>query len=245
MKKKILCILVIVLMAASLAGAKDLRAVKLKRFLDRYSWSPLRGHEQEILYCADMFGIDYRLYIAIAGAESTFGKRYPRLRSNLTGYLNGASKFSSIFHNIYETSKLIGTKGYYKKYRASKDIRDLVVVYKSVPPFDHYIRNIRYALDEISAINIGDAKRRELRLAIMEYSDFSNAKMLEGMLRPLFAWHAIRYDKFSANRNIMVDYNTILKQSPDSVGPDISDDTYFFYTPASQTLREQQRNPRS
>ena len=75
--KRILIIASVLGILACQAQALDLRAVKLQKFLDRYPWSPLRGHEQEILYCADKFGIDYRLYVAISGAESTYGKRYP------------------------------------------------------------------------------------------------------------------------------------------------------------------------
>jgi hypothetical protein len=158
MLKRFFLILLIVLSLTSLSYSRDLRALKIKRFLDRYPWSPLRGHEGEIIYCADKFGIDYRLYVAIAGAESTYGKNYPKNNKNLTGYKSGTTKFSSIFQNIYETSKLIGTSAYYRKYRRSQNIWDLIRVYKSVPPFKHYYRNMRYALDQIHAISIDDKR---------------------------------------------------------------------------------------
>src|SRR3989339_608426 len=129
-KHKLWLVLLLIVFIGWSASAKDLRAVKLQKFLDRYPWSPLRGHEQEILYCADKFGIDYRLYVAISGAESTYGKRYPLGLKNLTGYNSGKTGFNSIYQNIYQTSKLIGEAKYYRKFRATKDLWDLIYVYK-------------------------------------------------------------------------------------------------------------------
>jgi len=157
MYKKIITILILLLMSASLASARDLRAIKLKRFLERYPWTPLLGYEHEILYCADKFNLDYRLYVAIAGAESSYGKRYPKSAKNLTGYAvygNNVGQFESIYQNIYKTHELIATAKWYKKYRETGDIWDLIHVYKGVPPYDHYYRNMRYALDQIQAISI-------------------------------------------------------------------------------------------
>ena len=160
--KRFFLVLLIVISLTSLGYSRDLRVLKIKRFLDRYPWSPLRGHEQEIVYCADKFGIDYRLYVAIAGAESTYGKNYPRRNKNLTGYQNGRTKFASIYQNIYETSKLIGTANYYRKYRRTQNIWDLIRVYKSVPPFRQYHRNMRYALDQIHSVSIEDKRAQSL-----------------------------------------------------------------------------------
>ncbi|MFH1618215.1 MAG: hypothetical protein ABIB65_06570 [Candidatus Margulisiibacteriota bacterium] len=179
MKKfsKIFTILALVLLIVSLgysqlsSSQKDLRAVRLQRFLDKYPYSPLRGHEHEILYCADKFGLDYRLYLAIAFAESTLGKRFPAHTKNLTGYNNCDTGFESIYDNIYSTHKLIGTTKWYKKYRETNNIKDLVYTYKGVPPYDHYIRNIRFVLNEINNISIEDVREAELkkRLAPASY----------------------------------------------------------------------------
>lgn len=188
--------IIAVSLLANIACAKDLRAVKLRKFLDRYPWSPLRGHEQEILYCADKFGIDYRLYIAIAGAESTYGKRYPKSKKNLTGYLNCKSGFKSIWQNIYETSKLIGTSHYYKQYRKTKDIWDLIYVYKSVPPYKHYYKNMRYALDQITAISIAEEiKAQRAELARLDPASKKQKIGKREWIEKMFAWIAVRYDK--------------------------------------------------
>ena len=207
-KSKIFLITVIFIGAlASVALATDLRAVKLKKFLDRYPWSPLRGHEHEILYCADKYGLDYRLYIAIAGAESTYGKRYPKSAKNLTGYGvygDKVGRFGSIWHNIYETSRLIATSPYYKKYRETKDIRDLIRVYKGVPPYEHYHRNMRYALDQITAVSIDKelaAQRAKLeRMARLDPASKSRRITREQWLDDLGSWISVRYDRYEIRK---------------------------------------------
>ncbi len=208
MARRLILIFLIIALLAGAGFAQDLRSVKLKKFLDRYPWSPLRGHEHEIVYCADLFGIDYRLYVAIAGAESTYGKRYIKQSKNLTGYNNGVTPFSNIYQNIYETSKLIGTKHYYKKYRATKNIKDLVLVYKAVPPFEHYIRNLRYALDSITAMSVekeraGDALKQAMAL-LQPSADFSKARMIEAMREPLYTWHSVRYDRYPTRKRATI-----------------------------------------
>ncbi|MBU0686783.1 MAG: hypothetical protein KKB81_02885 [Candidatus Margulisbacteria bacterium] len=196
MAKRIVIIVFIICLSANFAYAqanydKDLRAVRLKIFLDRYPFSPLRGHEQEILYCADKFNLDYRLYVAIAGAESTFGKKYPKATSNLTGYNSCNTTFDSIYKNIYETHKLIGTAKWYKKYRQTRKIEDLVYTYKGVPPYAHYIRNIRYTLDAISAIPIKEEKKKAEQAYIKN-------RIRQAQQEELSAWGAIQYDDFEA-----------------------------------------------
>ncbi|MFH1347727.1 MAG: hypothetical protein ABIH22_03455 [Candidatus Margulisiibacteriota bacterium] len=199
--KKLVLIIIGLILVAGFASAEDLRAVKLKKFLDRYSWSPLRGHEQEILYCADKFGLDYRLYIAIAGAESSYGKRFPKSKKNLTGYLNGETGFDSIWQNIYETSKLIGTAHYYKKYRKTKDIKDLIYVYKGVPPYDHYYKNMRYALDKITAVSIAEElKEQRTNLARLDPASKNLKLGKQEWLQKMFSWIAVRYDKLETGK---------------------------------------------
>jgi len=154
MFKKIIILCLLLVACLGIAGAEDGRVMRLQKFLARYSWSPLLGHEHEIVYCADKFGIDYRLYVAIAGAESTYGKTFPKGAKNLTGHCNGDTHFNSIYHNIYATSKLIGTAKYYAKYRQTKNLWDFLYVYKGVPPYKRYYVNLSYSFNEIADIRI-------------------------------------------------------------------------------------------
>ncbi len=205
MIKKTLLIVLLLLVATSCVTAKttsgavkDLRAVRLKKFLDRYPWSPLRGHEHEILYCADKFGIDYRLFIAIAGAESSYGKRFPKSTKNLTGYNSCDTKFDSVWQNIYETSKLIGTSDYYKKFRQTSDIWDLIYVYKGVPPYSHYHQNLRYALDKITKIDISKELAEQRALLAKAGGGKRMGKKL--WFASMDSWLAAPYDEYEARQ---------------------------------------------
>ena len=198
--------------AANIGLAKDFRAVKVKKFLAKYPGSPLRGHEHEILYWADKFKLDYRLYLAIAGAESTFGRRYPKHNRNLTGILNGSTHFESIYDNIYQTQKLIATGKWYKKYRSTKNLMDLIYVYKGVPPYDHYFRNIKSIMQAIASVPVEKEK--------MEYQSWlakiNTSLFLEEIDRrkpkeSATAWNAVRYDKYASRKDNSVDMKEIAK----------------------------------
>ena len=179
--------------AAGIACAKDLRPVRLYKFLSRYQ-SPLRGHVHEIVYCADKYQIDYRLYVALSGAESGFGRNFPKNSSNFTGIMNVATHFPTTFANIDYTSRLLGQGKWYKTYRRTKKLEDLVYVYKAVPPYERYLRTVRYSLNKISSMDIAAEKKvvdKEKKLAKME---------------ELGAWVGVRYDRNSSGRSNKVDY---------------------------------------
>lgn len=129
--------------------ADDPRPAKIVKFLSRYSDSPLPAYAPFIVSVADKFGLDYRLYVAIAGCESTFGRQYIRANHNLTGIGSGYIRHSSIYENIWITYKLIATKACYSKYRKTKNLRDLVLVWKGVPPYAPYIKNLTWIMNEI------------------------------------------------------------------------------------------------
>ncbi|MDD5383164.1 MAG: hypothetical protein PHH60_05885 [Candidatus Margulisbacteria bacterium] len=207
---KFALIFIALLLLSGLGYAKDLRAVKISKFLERYPWSPLRGHEQEIVYCADKFGIDYRLYLALAGAESTYGKRYPTSKANLTGYLNGSTRFKSVYQNIYETSRLIGTTHYYEQYRQTKDLWDLIYVYKGVPPYQHYYRNMRYALDQINKVPIAAELRAQKALLAKLPAPTAASKIGKAAYHEsMFTWNAVDYDRFTVRQKASVAFASL------------------------------------
>ena len=147
----------LVMMFVVLSGATvsaDLRSERLRAFLYRYPGTPLINHINEILYCADKFDLDWRLYVAIAGAESTFGKRYPKSTNNLTGFNSCNTSFRSIYQNIYRTHEVIATSKHYARYRKTRNIKDLVYVYKGVPPYDHYISTVKFVFWKLEDPNL-------------------------------------------------------------------------------------------
>src|SRR5258708_3492168 len=54
----------------------DPRVLILNNYLDEYN-SPLKEHAKDFIEAADRFGLDWKLVAAIAGVESTFGKKIP------------------------------------------------------------------------------------------------------------------------------------------------------------------------
>ncbi|OGB88976.1 hypothetical protein A2625_04535 [candidate division WOR-1 bacterium RIFCSPHIGHO2_01_FULL_53_15] len=155
-------LLLIVFAGMGLSQFQDPRAAKLRKFLDKYPDSPLKSHVNEMVYCADHFGLDYRLYLAIAGAESTFGRCYPKRNHNLTGVANGGKRFRSIYDNIYRTNELIATGKWYRRYRKTRNIKDFVYTYKGKPPYKHYISTIRYVFAEVEKISVNNGQPKLL-----------------------------------------------------------------------------------
>ena len=148
MRKFIVTVLFILI--ASTCFCLDSRPQKIHNFLvAKFSDSPLIGHEQELVYCADKFNLDYRLYLAISAAESTFGRSYRKSTNNLTGISNGVTKFDSIYDNIYKTNELISTGKWYWKYRKTRKLEDLVYVYKGVPPYKHYVFTLNWVFEQL------------------------------------------------------------------------------------------------
>ena len=192
MKRTIITALIIIVLAGLGYSRTDLRAVRLQKFLAQYPCSPLRGHVSDLLYCADHFGVDYRLYLAIAGAESTFGQKCPRGSYNFTGVRNGATRFRSIYENIYQTNRIIATGTWYRKYRQTRRIKDFVYVYKGVPPFKRYIGTVRAVFAAIDSMPV---ERERLRDRQAKLSKLNPPRFKPAQHDNLVAWSTTRYDK--------------------------------------------------
>jgi hypothetical protein len=221
MLKKLYGALLILLIAISAVSAKDLRAVKISKFLDNYPANPLRAHVHEILYCADQFGLDYRLYLALACAESGMGRFCPKYSRNFTGIMNGATGFRSIFANIHYTHRLIATGKWYRRYQATRRLADLVYVYKHVPPFEPYLRTMRYVLDGINSVDLAEEKKaleaerkKIMQETIANWSkvrydqcpagqhDLAKVEKQQVQNKILMAWNEIRYDRYPRRMTI-------------------------------------------
>lgn len=87
----------------------DFRVTNLEYFLAKYN-SPLTTYAAEFVTYADKYGIDYRLVPAIAGVESTFGKRIPFKSFNAYGWANGKYKFTSWEDSINIVTMALRTK---------------------------------------------------------------------------------------------------------------------------------------
>jgi hypothetical protein len=79
MKRLITAITIAIIAILSLAaptGAYDERVVKMNIVLEKYN-SPMAGLEAELIKIAEDHDLDWTLMAAIAGTESSFGKRMP------------------------------------------------------------------------------------------------------------------------------------------------------------------------
>ena len=63
---------------------RDCRERILRKFLEKHN-SPMVYYTNDFIYYADKYNIDWRLVPAIAGVESTFGKRMPANSYNAYG----------------------------------------------------------------------------------------------------------------------------------------------------------------
>src|SRR3989344_1141687 len=111
----------------------DNRVKKLSSFLEKHN-SPLAPYAKYFVDAADKYGLDWRLLPAIAGVESSYGKRMPAGSFNPFGwgiYQERVIRFSS-FEEAIDTV----AKGISQKYpnEAKTNIIKLGRIYNGVTP---------------------------------------------------------------------------------------------------------------
>ena len=204
MLKKSLVILTLLIFGLGGARAVDLRAHQIEQFLSRYCpTSPLRGRGAEIVQTADRYRLDYRLYLAIAGAESTWGKNCPKRSFNYTGISNGGARFRSISHNIDFTHATIAQKKWYRHYRQTGKLMDLIYVYKGVPPYDRYYRSLRFTMDIVASLPVTAPIRLAAAPATKMRIKPAVSASAEAPL--LLTWHTTRYDRYGIRKLTTID----------------------------------------
>ena len=121
----------------------DERPLILKNFLNRYD-SPIANYSQVLVSTADKYNIDWKLVTAIAGVESTFGKRIPAKSYNAYGWANGNYYFKS-----WEDSIEIVTKALREKYydRGANTVNKIAPIY--APPSSTWAWKVNYFMNEI------------------------------------------------------------------------------------------------
>ncbi len=93
-------------------AAEDLRVQKLHTYLEKMG-SPMVGYESKLITTAEKYGLDWTLLAAIAGTESTFGKRMPYQCVNPYGWgIYGDNKicFKDFGDAIETVGEGLGTK---------------------------------------------------------------------------------------------------------------------------------------
>lgn len=128
-----------------ISSSYDLRSVRLKLFLDKHN-SPLANHAGRFVYWADVYNVDWRLVPAIAGVESTFGKRIPKNSYNAYGWANGTYRFTSWENSIEHVTKTLRTK-YID--RGATSIDKIARIY--APPSSTWSGNVKFFVNKIDS----------------------------------------------------------------------------------------------
>jgi hypothetical protein len=126
----------------------DSRTHMLEAYLTRYN-SPLSGHAAIFVKEADKNQLDYRLLVAIAGVESTFGKRIPTNSYNGWGwgiYGDNTHGFASWTDAIETISRELRTK-YMDKWGA-KTVHDIGSYYASDPNWANKVTHFLNDFDQ-------------------------------------------------------------------------------------------------
>ena len=126
----------------------DYRVFILKNFLLEHN-SPLSDYADEFVDAADKYDLDWRLVTAIAGVESTFGKRIPFNSYNAYGWANGAYYFDSWEDSIEVVSKTLREK-YYDK--GAENIYQIARRY--APPSSTWAGKVLFFMQRIDPIGL-------------------------------------------------------------------------------------------
>ena len=94
------------------AKTLDPRAVVLKDYLAKHN-SPMQDNAQDFIDAADEYSVDWRLVPAIAGTESTFGKRIP---GGFNAYGWGVYGTNRIYFKSWKDGIYVLNKGLREKY---------------------------------------------------------------------------------------------------------------------------------
>lgn len=116
--------------------------------------SPLAGYGQKFVEEAYKNGIDYRLLVAIAGRETTFGLnmcKNIKAPNNAWGWHSCKSGFKSIDEGIEIISKKLGGNGDIKHYKPEMTTEQILKVYnpeRIVPGYYKQVVRIMKVIDD-------------------------------------------------------------------------------------------------
>lgn len=130
---------------------RTIRVATIQAFLDHYN-SPLASHAAHFVDEAEKYDIDWRLVAAIAGTESTFGKRVPYNSHNAWGWGIPTGASSGIGFDSWEEGISAVSKGLGEKYfiNDSVTLRDVAHRYAASPHWHDKVSFFLRKIDETS-----------------------------------------------------------------------------------------------
>ena len=130
----------------------DDRAYRIRIYLQGYS-SPLADNSSDFVKTADKYHLDWKVLVAISGAESTFGKAIPPQSFNPFGMAcwpgHPCARFNSFADAIDYLGQQLATSKYYAHYRTTKEIQDLAENYNPSGAIS-WTHSVKYFMEEIN-----------------------------------------------------------------------------------------------
>lgn len=151
MKKFVYAVIVLlfIILSARPAAAFDPRASQMRKVLEKYH-SPMIGLEDKMIATADKYGLDWTMLAAIAGTESSFGKRMPANCINPYGWgIYGDHRIC--FESFEKAIDTVG-EGLGKKYNKTS-VSTIAHTYNTVST-DGWTRHTNYFMDKIKNTDV-------------------------------------------------------------------------------------------
>ena len=144
-----LIVLIITMLSAKPAYGFDPRAIQMNIVLEKYN-SPMVGLEKELIAAAELYDLDWTLMAAIAGTESSFGKRMPANCINPYGWgIYGDNKLC--FKDFVDAAQAV-SKGLGTKYNTNS-IETIARTYNKVST-EGWITHTRFFMNKIKTAGI-------------------------------------------------------------------------------------------
>ncbi len=129
----------------------DTRPAHLEAYLKQFN-SPLAGSAAHFVAEADRLELDWKFVAAIAGLESTFGKRVPPGSHNAWGWGIPTGAQSGIAFSSWEKGITTVSEGLRNKYinRGAVTIEQIGRIYAASPT---WASRVRYFMEDIESFN--------------------------------------------------------------------------------------------
>lgn len=145
----IICLLLLIDASEALAFDHDVRPLAMRAVLDKYN-SPMIGHEVELIAIAEKYGLDWTILAAIAGTESSFGRRMPEGCLNPYGWgIYGSNRLC--FKSFPEAAEAVA-KGLSTRYNTSS-LETIGRTYNKVST-DGWISHTKFFMNKIKNASI-------------------------------------------------------------------------------------------
>lgn len=129
----------------------DTRVQKLKTYLESHN-SPLTREAEIFIATADKYSLDWRLTAAIAGVESTFGKRIPKESYNAWGFGIPTGQQSGLGFENWEQGIETVSQALKENYidRGADDIYEIGRIY--APPSRTWAAKVLFFMEKIDSV---------------------------------------------------------------------------------------------